>query len=364
MRSRWKTGAVAAIVALLALPALSALPTAASASPPGSGFGFGFGFGHHPLRHNGGGPTPGAAVVSVESGPYGPVLVVGGAGEGAVPATSTTSASYIFPAGTSLYTPTIDPSTYETPFFRPYQAGCTTVVVVSEAEGPLSCTGIETDPTADWPAFTTEAPPVAGPGVNRFLLGSVYRADLGAFQVTYAGHPLYLFDPGPDSFFGANFIESVQPLPPEHTVWRLVSPQGTPATGPATLETEAPQPGTTYSSNELAAELLPAIGGVAVSVYTFSGDSHFSHCYDACARDFIPVTTVGTPSLGAGVNPSAVGVVWRADGTQQVTYDGHPLYFYSQEVPLLGSGGPIQTGTTGNGAGVSAFGGTLNLISP
>jgi predicted lipoprotein with Yx(FWY)xxD motif len=236
--------------------------------------------------------------------------------------------------------------------------------VVSEADGPLSCTGAETDPTADWPAFTTEAPPVAGPGVNRFLLGSVYRADLGAFQVTYAGHPLYLFDPGPDSFFGANFFEPAQPLPPEQTAWYLVSPQGTPATGPATLETEAPQPGTTYSSSELAAELLPTVGGVAVSVYTFSGDSHFSHCDDACARDFIPVTTVGTPLLDAGVNPSAVGVVWRADGTEQVTYDGHPLYFYSQEQPLVGSAGPIQTGTTGNGAGIHAFGGTFNLISP
>ena len=356
MRSRLIMGMLATAVAVLLLPLL---PSAASAA----GFG-GFGFGHHPERHGGGKPTPGAAVVSLESGPYGPVLVVGGAGAGYVPGTSTTPASYIFPAGTSLYTPTIDPPTYGTSFFHAYQPGCTTTIVVSEAEGPLSCTGSETDPTADWPAFTTEAPPVAGPGVNRFLLGSVYRTDLGAFQVTYAGHPLYLFDPGPDSFFGANFFEPAQPLPPEQTAWYLVSPQGTPATGPATVETESPQPGTTYSSNEVAAELLPAFGGVAVSVYTFSGDSHFSHCYGACARDFIPVNTVGPPTLGAGVNPSAVGVVWRADGTEQVTYDGHPLYFYSQEEPLVGSSGPIQTGTTGNGAGVHAFGGTFDLINP
>jgi predicted lipoprotein with Yx(FWY)xxD motif len=362
MQRRMITGMLAAIAAVLLLPAVAS----ASGFGPGNGFGvgFGFGFGHHSERHGGGNPNPGAAVVSLESGPYGPVLVVGGAGAGYVPATSTTSATYNFPAGTSLYTPTIDPPTYGSYFFHPYQPGCTTTVVVSEAEGPLSCTGSETDMTADWPAFTTDAPPVAGPGVNRFLLGSVYRTDLGAFQVTYAGHPLYLFDPGPDSFFGANFFESVQPLPPEHTAWYLMSPQGTPATGPATVETEAPQSGTAYSSTELAAELLPAAGGVAVSVYTFSGDSHFSHCYDACARDFIPVNTVGTPTIGAGVNPSAVGVVWRADGTEQVTYDGHPLYFYSQEEPLVGPSGPIQTGTTGNGAGVHAFGGTFNLVSP
>ena len=200
--------------------------------------------------------------------------------------------------------------------------------------------------------------------MNPFLLGAVYRTDLGAFQVTYAGHPLYLFDPGPDSFFGANFYETVQPLPPEHTAWFLLSPSGAPATGPATLETESPQAGTTYNSTELATEMLPGVGGAAVSVYTFSRDSHFSTCYDACARDFIPLETVGTPTLGAGVNPSAVGTVWRADGTRQVTYDGHPLYIYSQEQPLAGAYGLVTTGSGGNGNGVSAFGGTFSLIAP
>src|SRR6202012_2746757 len=117
MRRTWFTGAVATIVALLALP------SAASAT----------GFGHHPLRHGGGRPTPGAAVVSLESGPYGPVLVVGGAGAGYMPATTTTPAGYLFPAGTSLYEPTIDPPTYGSSFFHEYQAGCTTTVVFSEA---------------------------------------------------------------------------------------------------------------------------------------------------------------------------------------------------------------------------------------
>ena len=155
MRSRLIMGMLATAIAVLLLPLL---PSAASAA------GFrGFGFGHHPERHGGGKPTPGAAVVSLESGPYGPVLVVGGAGAGFVPATSTTPASYIFPAGTSLYTPTIDPPTYGTSFFHAYQPGCTTTIVVSEAEGPLSCTGSETDPTADWPAFTTEAPALPAP---------------------------------------------------------------------------------------------------------------------------------------------------------------------------------------------------------
>ena len=345
MRSKWILGAVAMTAALLLFPAV-----AASAS----------GFWHHPGRHGGG--QPGGAVVSVEQGPYGPVLTGGGAGAGYVP-----GSGYQYPAGSSLYYATVDPSTDGSSWFHAYQPGCTTTVVVSEAEGPLSCTGPETDTSADWPAFTTTSYPIAGPGVNRFLLGAVYRADLGTFQVTYAGHPLYLFDPGPASFFGANFYETVQPLPPWNTAWFLISPWGTPATGPATIETEAPQAGTTYSSTELATEMLPGTGGAAVSVYTFSGDSHFSHCYGSCAREFIPLVTVGAPVLGTGVTPGAVGVVWRADGTEQVTYHGQPLYIYAQEQPLVDPGPPpslITNGTAGSGNGVSAFGGVFSLVSP
>jgi predicted lipoprotein with Yx(FWY)xxD motif len=352
-------GAGGALSALLLLTgtatATAAAPTAAAPAPlPASSSG-------------GGGHTdPNAAVVNLENGPYGQVLVVGGAGAGYKPATAKKPAHYLFPAGTSLYFATVDPSTYGSFWQQPYQPGCG-ITVVDTGQGPLSCTGSETDRQADWPAFTTDSYPVAGPGVNRWLLGAVYRPDLGAFQVTYAGHPLYLFDPGPNSFFGANFYETVAPLPPWHTAWFLLSPQGTPATGPAALLTESPKKGTTYDTTELATTMLPGVvpGGVAVSVYAFSGDTQWwSRCDGACAQDFIPVTTVGQPTTAAGVDSSAVGVIRRWDGSEQVTYDGHPLYIYSQEQPLVGKKGPKTTGTAGNGNGVSAFGGTFTLVSP
>jgi predicted lipoprotein with Yx(FWY)xxD motif len=43
-----------------------------------------------------------------------------------------------------------------------------------------------------WPPLLTRGAPVAGHGAKQLLLGTVRRAD-GTTQVTYAGHPLYLF---------------------------------------------------------------------------------------------------------------------------------------------------------------------------
>jgi hypothetical protein len=76
----------------------------------------------------------------VENGPYGPVLVVGGAGAGAgyVPATSTTPASHLYPAGSALYFATVDPPTYGSSWFRQYQPGCTTALFTGFTIAPFS----------------------------------------------------------------------------------------------------------------------------------------------------------------------------------------------------------------------------------
>jgi predicted lipoprotein with Yx(FWY)xxD motif len=198
-------------------------------------------------------------------------------------------------------------------------------------------------------------------------LGSVYRADLGTWQVTYAGHPLYLFDTVPGLFQGANFFEPVSPLPPWHTAWYLLSPNGTPAAGAANLELAQPQAGTVYTSPVLGTEMLPGAipGGVNAAVYSFSGDSRWaSRCVGACASDFIPDYTSAPPTPQPGVNAHGVGVIVRCDGSHQATYDGHPLYIYSQEQILIGASGPVTTGSAGNGNGTNAFGGTFSLVTP
>jgi predicted lipoprotein with Yx(FWY)xxD motif len=59
---------------------------------------------------------------------------------------------------------------------------------------------------ATWPALQTSGTPTAGPGVHSSLLSSI-RLSGSSKQVTYAGHPLYLYsgDSGPaeTSYVGA-----------------------------------------------------------------------------------------------------------------------------------------------------------------
>jgi predicted lipoprotein with Yx(FWY)xxD motif len=56
-------------------------------------------------------------------------------------------------------------------------------------------------------------------------------------------------------------------------------------------------------------------------------------CYGACAKAWPPVYTKAKPRAGRGIDPKLLGTSKRKDGRRQVTYDGHPLYFYAHEGP-------------------------------
>ena len=56
-------------------------------------------------------------------------------------------------------------------------------------------------------------------------------------------------------------------------------------------------------------------------------------CYGDCAEAWPPVLTDGEPAAGDSVQKSLLGTTKRTDGTTQVTYGGHPLYFYAHEGP-------------------------------
>ena len=71
-----------------------------------------------------------------------------------------------------------------------------------------------------------------------------------------------------------------------------------------------------------------------------------SACSGACATAWPPVLATEKPTAGAGVTASKLGSTTRADGTQQVTYNGHPHYRHS---------GDTKPGDV-NGQGLTAFG--------
>jgi predicted lipoprotein with Yx(FWY)xxD motif len=67
------------------------------------------------------------------------------------------------------------------------------------------------------------------------------------------------------------------------------------------------------------------------AVYYFDKESSSkSECYGACAEAWPPVLTEGTPRGGTGAKADKLGTTERDDGTTQVTYDGHPLYYYDE----------------------------------
>src|SRR5215469_4748634 len=133
-------------------------------------------------------------------------------------------------------------------------AGCSLYILTSDRLNtltsgavPFACSDGPTvlGPPCDidlWPALLTSGPPVAGPGVNPRLLGTVTRTDIvtgqPVQQVTYAGLPLYRFtlDEMPGETEGANLFD---PVTSPTGIWYLVEPRrGHPATGQARLALE------------------------------------------------------------------------------------------------------------------------------
>jgi predicted lipoprotein with Yx(FWY)xxD motif len=75
-------------------------------------------------------------------------------------------------------------------------------------------------------------------------------------------------------------------------------------------------------------------GADGQAIYLFDlEDTSRPRCYDECAAAWPPVLTRGEPVAGQGSDPSLLGTTARADGSTQVTYGGHPLYFYAHEDP-------------------------------
>ena len=73
------------------------------------------------------------------------------------------------------------------------------------------------------------------------------------------------------------------------------------------------------------------IGPDGNTVYLFEKDTSAdaSTCSGACAKEWPPLTVKGRALAGDGVDAAKLTTLKRDDGSTQIAYNGHPLYFYA-----------------------------------
>jgi predicted lipoprotein with Yx(FWY)xxD motif len=90
------------------------------------------------------------------------------------------------------------------------------------------------------------------------------------------------------------------------------------------------------------------------TLYLFRKDTtKKSRCSGDCATAWPPLLTTGKPTAFGSAKKSLLGTTTRSDGTTQVTYNGHPVYYFSNDK---------KAGDT-KGQAVNAFGAKWYVVS-
>lgn len=97
------------------------------------------------------------------------------------------------------------------------------------------------------------------------------------------------------------------------------------------------------------------VGAGGRTLYLFDKDNGTSsQCSGRCAQVWPPALSTGAPKALGGAAKGMLGVTKRADGQEQITYAGHPLYGYA---------GDDAAGQT-TGQGLDQFGAEWYVVSP
>jgi predicted lipoprotein with Yx(FWY)xxD motif len=92
-----------------------------------------------------------------------------------------------------------------------------------------------------------------------------------------------------------------------------------------------------------------------MTVYMFEADKGPKpNCDSACAKAWPPLTTSGNASAGGKAVSSDLGTTMRSNGTEQVTYKGHPLYYFIKD----------KDDGDAYGQAVHAFGADWYVVAP
>jgi predicted lipoprotein with Yx(FWY)xxD motif len=97
------------------------------------------------------------------------------------------------------------------------------------------------------------------------------------------------------------------------------------------------------------------VDGQGRTLYLFERDrGPRSTCTGACTEQWPPATTSGSPRASGSASAGKVSTSRRSDGTTQVVYANHPLYYYIADA---------AAGDT-NGQGINAFGALWYVLGP
>ena len=136
---------------------------------------------------------------------------------------------------------------------------------------------------------------------------------------------------------------------------------GAPSSAPSAAPSAAPVVAPPAASGTAINVGTTGLGQVLVdsngqTVYLFLADKGTaSTCNSAsCVQYWPPVLTTGAPQAGSGLSASLLGTTNRQDGTTEVTYAGHPLYYFISDK---------KAGDVG-GQAVNGFGGPWYVVSP
>jgi predicted lipoprotein with Yx(FWY)xxD motif len=97
------------------------------------------------------------------------------------------------------------------------------------------------------------------------------------------------------------------------------------------------------------------VGGNGRTLYLFEKDkTSKSTCSGQCAQFWPPLITSGKAKASGHARGSLLGTTRRSDGKLQVTYKGHPVYYFSMD---------SKPGDT-KGQDFSAFGAKWYVLAP
>ncbi|MFF8694372.1 SCO0930 family lipoprotein [Streptomyces sp. NPDC015144] len=193
-----------------------------------------------------------------------------------------------------------------------------------------NCAG---DCAAAWPPVLADSAK-AGRGLAPSLLGSVERPD-GTRQLTLAGQPLY------------RYAQDTQPRQTRGQgvggTWFAAAPDGSKAKQTASAPKALPAL-STVEDQELG-EIVR--DGKGRTLYRFTKDTAWpmkSNCQGDCLKQWKPAKLVDKKNI-KGIAPKLLIKYTRPDGTEQLTIDCWPLYWYAGDEQPGETNGQAVNGT-------------------